>query len=103
MYATYRDSHPKRHYSYYVDDLRKKFTIRVEIDRTNLCYGYGYSDVMNAHVNMHKDLVLYLSTRLHDTEWEIQQNNGYYGFHYIWFTNKEDALATLLKFGGKIV
>lgn len=101
MYATYRYSQPKRHYSYYVDDLRKKFAIRVEIARANLCY--GYSDVMDAHLNMHKDLILYLSTRLHDTEWEIQQNNGYHGFHYIWFTNKEDALATLLKFGGKIV
>ena len=79
------------HYSYYVDDLRNKFTIRVEIDRTNLYH--GYSNVIDAHLNMHKDLTLYLSTRLRDTEWEIQKNNGYHGFHYVWFTNKEDALA----------
>lgn len=101
MYDRYCDGQHKKHYSYYVDDLRNKFTIRVEIDRTNLYH--GYSNVIDAHLNMHKDLTLYLSTRLRDTEWEIQKNNGYHGFHYVWFTNKEDALATLLKFGGKIV
>jgi len=75
----------------YVDDLRKTYAIRIQVKSTE------------SHEHVYKRITRYLKKRLSASEWEIQDFTHFNGLHFIWFIQKEDALAFMLTFNGTIV
>lgn len=84
----------------YVDSLREKFAIRVEVDdrKSVLSTITGLKEPPD----LDKALRAYLEAQLPKGEYEIQQNNSS-SLHYVWFMHKDDALAFMLKWHGRIV
>jgi hypothetical protein len=80
-------------YAHYVDHLREQFTIRIEVKG---------KFVPDTRYQLLKDIELYLN-RLEKDNYTMQAHTGYVGLHYVWFMHKEDALAFMLKFNGKVV
>ena len=75
----------------HVDMMRKRFTIRIETrERSELS-------------DDRKEISDYLGSRLKNGTWELQPFSGYTGLHYTWFLHKEDALAFMFVFDGKVV
>ncbi len=85
-------------YVNYIDKLREKFTIRIEVRNTEL----PACDT-ETHFEFRDALISHLSLSIPVSKWEIQDFTGYKGLHYIWFMEPEDALAFKLRFNGKVV
>lgn len=99
------DSQPTRYtrsddgFVAYVNTLRQKFAIRVEVtDRSILSVITG----VIVTTDFGKALKEYLAAHLPESEYEIQRSNSG-SLHYVWFMNKDDALAFMLKWDGRIV
>jgi hypothetical protein len=84
-------------YSLYVDNLKKEFSIRIEIKNDIGDY------LEESHFKLRAEITSFLESRLSRNDWEIQNPTGYHGLHYVWFNNKEDAVAVMLQFGGKVI
>jgi len=86
---------PTRHKNYarYVDGLREQFTIRIEVRGV-------FTPSLNAQILA--DIESFLN-KLEKCNYAVQTQSGYVGLHYVWFMRKEDALAFMLKFNGKVV
>jgi hypothetical protein len=84
-------------YLLYVDNLRKEFAIRIEVKNDIGDY------LVESHLKLRAEIMSFLESRLSRNDWEMQKPTGYHGLHYIWFNNKEDALAVILQFGGKVI
>lgn len=82
----------------HVDSLREKFTIRVEI-KSVARHGLLHDD----HDEYRKYIISYMNKNVDADKWAIQPFSGYHGLHFVWFSDKADALAVLLKFNGKII
>ena len=95
MYYQLPQQRSKQAFVKYVDDLRKIYTIRIEVK--DLC------SAIEDHQAKRDELDVHLKGTLQLGSWEIQRYTGYKGLHYIWFTHKEDALAVALKFNGRVV
>lgn len=87
------DTNRHKIYAQYVNHLREKFTIRIEVK--------GEFWPTNTPP-IFKDIELYLN-KLEKHNYHMQAHTGYIGLHYVWFMHKEDALAFMLKFNGKVV
>jgi hypothetical protein len=85
----------KENYAAYVDRLRDRFAVRIQITDNGVSIA--------ACEATRKSIIEYLELRLHYTEYAIQDNIGYVRLHSVWFKNREDAIACMLQFGGKAV
>ncbi len=75
----------------HVDAMREKFSIRIETR-------YRSAEVSDDR----KEISAYLGNRLKVGTWEMQPFSGFTGLNYTWFLHKEDALAFMLAFDGRI-
>ena len=82
-------------YIKYVESLRAKFTVRIEIRSPD-------RDLIVCS-EMEKNLQKYLKGILPDNTWCMQQPTGFVGLYYFWFMYREDAVAFALKFNGKVI
>lgn len=78
-------------YIKYVDKLRNKFSIRIQVrhehpDRKK------FEDLLES----------YLLERLDPADW-CMQASSVNSFYFVWFSNKEDALAFRLTWNGTVV
>jgi hypothetical protein len=101
MYYTYTATDlPAKKHSFvdYVNSLRSHFTIRAEVNRIK-----DVSVLKMEHLAVRNELEKYLLENVTIDNYHMQKDSGYHGLFYIWFMHKEDALAFMLKFGGKVV
>lgn len=83
-------------YVVHVESLREKYSIRVEIDS-------HAQRPRPDHKSIYNKIKKYLDLRISKDKWEFQSSNAYANYHWVWFMDKEDALAFMLQFDGKIV
>lgn len=90
----------KDSYAIYVNSLRARFTIRIEV---NNIVNKGVGTLKIEHLAIRDKLEQYLLSNVDKGNYHMQQDAGYHGLFYTWFMDKEDALAFALTFGGKAV
>ena len=99
--ATGKSITKKSNYPLYVDSLRQKYSVRVEVKNIDQNGEVSYN--IEEYTKFLNTTLDYLENNVDKNYYELQETDNLLSRLFVWFMDKQDATAFALKFGGKVV